>query len=184
MERGASIGEPSAADPMACGRRAVEDGIVGSAGPAPGDASGATEIARRTGPGSCRRDGAQREPARRLSRITRLAAVGLLAATVLAARAPATGEEPVSWAGFAEPGCGKLGTADLHQPAPDGSDAYLQTASFDLLCEDGSTARIGIQIDKAGMMLVRRFYYLRTPAREATWAPSVATAIRGACGCR
>ncbi len=105
-------------------------------------------------------------------------------AAALVAGLPAAAEEPAAYAGFSAPGCGRLGARNRRDPAPDGSDAYLQTASFDILCDSGSTARIGIQIDKAGMMPVRRFYYFAEPGRDATWAPSVETAIQGACGCR
>jgi hypothetical protein len=92
--------------------------------------------------------------------------------------------EPATYAGYSAPGCGRLGARNRHDPAPDGSDAYIKTASFDILCESGSTARVGIQIDTAGMLLVRRFYYVTGAGRDATWTPSVEAAILGACGCR
>ena len=96
----------------------------------------------------------------------------------------ATAEEPATYAGYSAPGCGRLGARNRHDPAPDGSDAYIKTASFDILCESGSAARVGIQIDTAGMLLVRRFYYVTGAGWDATWTPSVEAAILGACGCR
>jgi hypothetical protein len=114
----------------------------------------------------------------------RAAVVGLVAATTLASAIPAPAEEPATYAGYSAPGCGRLSARNRHDPAPDGSDAYIETASFDILCESGSTARVGIQIDTAGMLLVRRFYYVTGARRDATWTPSVEAAILGACGCR
>ena len=114
----------------------------------------------------------------------RVTVVGLLAAAALVAGMSAAAEEPATYAGYSAPGCGRLGARNRHDPAPDGSDAYIKTASFDILCESGSTARVGIQVDAAGMLLVRRFYYVTGSSREATWTPSVEAAILGACGCR
>jgi len=110
--------------------------------------------------------------------------VGLVAAAALVTALPATAEEPATYAGYSAPGCGRLGVRNRHDPAPDGSDAFIKTASFDILCESGSTARVGIQIDTAGMLLVRRFYYFTGSGRDASWTPSVEAAILGACGCR
>jgi hypothetical protein len=118
------------------------------------------------------------------SRLRRAAIVGLVAAAALVAAMSATAEEPATYAGYSAPGCGRLGVRNRHDPAPDGSDVYIQTASFDILCESGSTARVGIQVDTAGMLLVRRFYYVTGAGRDATWTPSVEAAILGACGCR
>ena len=114
----------------------------------------------------------------------RATVVGLVAAAAFFTGMSATAEEPATYAGYSAPGCGKLGARNRHDPAPDGSDAYIKTASFDILCESGSTARVGIQIDTAGMLLVRRFYYVTGAGWDATWTPSVEAAIRGACGCR
>ena len=113
----------------------------------------------------------------------RATVVGLVAAALVTGIS-ATAEEPASYAGYLAPGCGRLGARNRHDPAPDGSDAYIKTASFDILCASGSTARVGIQIDTAGMLLVRRFYYVTGAGRDATWTPSVEAAILGACGCR
>ncbi len=113
--------------------------------------------------------------------------LALLLCTAVLASLPAAAEEledPASYAGFAVAGCGKLGTRDRRDPAPDGSNRFVRTASFDIVCERGDSGRIGIQIDKAGMMLVRRFYYLTGAAHDMTFVPSVQQAIRGACGCQ
>jgi hypothetical protein len=114
----------------------------------------------------------------------RATVVAFVAAATLVSAMSATAEEPATYAGYSAPGCGRLGARNRHDPAPDGSDAYIKTASFDILCESGSRARVGIQIDTAGMLLVRRFYYVTGVGREATWTPSVEAAILGACGCR
>src|SRR5207249_3605179 len=94
-----------------------------SSGPRPG--AGGAAGARQGGPR------ASREGGRRAG--GRVTVVGLLAAAALVAGMSAAAEEPATYAGYSAPGCGRLGARDRHDPAPDGSDAYIKTASFDIL---------------------------------------------------